>query len=279
MLVSGRELLERAARDRCAIGAFNAYELETLRAIAAAAEKLGCPAMIALGSGALNHAGFESLVELALGIAEEARAPIAVHLDHGDSLAALARARETGMTSLMIDGSALALDGNIALTRGAVAAAAAIAVEGELGGVGGDEDASGEQATQVPLTDPREAERFARETGIASLAVAIGNAHGVYRGAPRLDFARLEAIAGACPVPLVLHGASGIPDADLRRAISLGVRKLNVNTELRQAYFGALPAALARDRDAFDLPALLAQARAAVQRVVEQKLALFSGRA
>ena len=117
-------------------------------------------------------------------------------------------------------------------------------VEAEIGGIGGREDSSGANTSAIPMTDPQQAAHLAAETGIDSLAIAIGNAHGVYSGEPHLDFDRLEALSQAVPVPLVLHGASGIPDADIRRCIELGVRKINVNTEIRQALFGSLQASL-----------------------------------
>jgi tagatose 1,6-diphosphate aldolase GatY/KbaY len=127
------------------------------------------------------------------------------------------------------------------------------------------------------MTDPAQAARLAAETGIDSLAIAIGNAHGVYSGEPHLDFERLEAIAAAVGVPLVLHGASGIPDADIRRCIELGVRKINVNTEIRQALFASLGASLQAGDDGYDVTRLWAGAIEAMQRVVEEKLTLFAG--
>lgn len=275
MLVSGRELLEEAGRRRCAVGCFNTYGLEITRAITAGAQACNAPVMLAVGGRVLEQAGGELLAGLVLAAAAESRCPVAVHLDHGESPEQLRRCREDGFTSLMIDGSRLPFRENVALTRLALREAGELAVEAELGGVAGDEDASGEQRTAIPMTDPDEAARFAAETRVASLAVAIGNAHGVYRGAPRLDFERLARISAAAPVPLVLHGASGLSDADLRRCIALGVRKINVNTELRQALFGSLRASLARDAQAYDLPRLQAAAVAAVQEVVERKLSLF----
>ena len=207
--------------------------------------------------------------------AREARVPVAVHLDHGPDVETVRRCVAAGYTSLMIDGSELPLEANIALTRAAVLAAPGLAVEGELGGVGGDEERSGDQTTAIPMTRPAEARRFVAETGVASLAVAIGNAHGVYKGTPRLDFARLEAVRRAVPVPLVLHGASGIPDDALRRAIALGVRKINVNTETRQALFESLAASLRAGVPGYDVTRLFGQAMQAMQQAIEAKLRLF----
>jgi fructose-bisphosphate aldolase class II len=275
MLVAGSELLQRAVREGNAVGSFNTYNLEITRAIVAAAEACQAPLMLAVGSGALHYGGFGVLSALVLAAAHEARVPVAVHLDHSPDVETVRHCVAAGFTSLMIDGSTLPLAENIALTRAAVQAAPGLAVEGELGGVAGDEEASGAQHTDVPMTDPGQAQAFVRETGVASLAVAIGNAHGFYKGEPRLDFERLAAVRAAVPVPLVLHGASGIPDADLRRAIALGVRKINVNTETRYALFTALQASLREGVPGYDVTRLFGPAMAAMQASVEQKLRVF----
>lgn len=287
MLASGRELLEHAQRSGGAVGAFNTYNLETTRAIVAAAESQGQPIILALGQGALDHGGLATLSAVALAAAREAAVPVAVHLDHGADLAIIRRCIDAGFTSLMIDGSALAFAENVRLTRQAVAAAADLPVEGELGGVAGDEDHSGcpdaagaaeaPAAAPIPMTDPEQATEFVARTGVTSLAVAIGNAHGYYKGEPVLDFERLAALQRSVPVPLVLHGASGLSDADLRRAIGLGVHKINVNTELRHALFDSLSATLAEPSSGYDVTQLFGAARLAMQGVVEQKIALFAG--
>lgn len=275
MLVSGRELLQDAARRGSAVGSFNTYNLEITRAIVRAAEACDRPVLVAVGKGALEYAGFDLLSELVLTAARQARVPVAVHLDHGPDLATVSRCAAAGYTSLMIDGSTLPLAQNIALTRSAVQAADAIAVEGELGGVAGAEERSGDQHTDIPMTDPVEAERFVRETGVASLAVAIGNAHGFYKGKPRLDFDRLAAIRERVAAPLVLHGASGISAADLRRCIKLGVRKINVNTETRHALFQSLQETLARGVPGYDVTRLFGAAMERMQAAIEEKIRLF----
>lgn len=275
MLVAGSDLLARAAREGNAVGAFNTYNLEITRAIVAAAEAAGCPTMIAVGSGALGYGGFSPLSALVLAAAREASVPIAVHLDHSPDVDTVARCAAAGYTSLMIDGSHLPLEENIALSRAAVQAAPGVAVEGELGGVAGEEESSGDQHTDIPMTDPAQAQRFVRETGVASLAVAIGNAHGFYKGEPRLDFDRLAAVRDAVDVPLVLHGASGIPDGDLRRAIALGVRKVNVNTETRAALFQSLEGSLRAGVPGYDVTRLFGPAVQAMQAGIEEKLRLF----
>jgi len=277
MLVPGRDLLARAVETKTAAGSFNTYDLEITSAILRAAEARRTGVFLAIGRGAFVNTGFGPLVQGCLQAAREASVPVAVHLDHGTNTALVEQCVAAGFTSVMVDGSAMSLDENIAFTRAAVKAANGVTVEAEIGGIGGLEDRSGANASDVPMTDPDQAAKLVRETGIDSLAVAIGNAHGVYSGEPRLDFDRLQAIAAAVDVPLVLHGASGIPDADIRRCIELGVRKINVNTEIRQALFASLADSLAADANAYDVTRLWGAAIEAMQRVVEEKLALFNG--
>jgi ketose-bisphosphate aldolase len=277
MLVSGLSLLEKATRDGNAIGSFSTYNLEITRAILSAAEAQGSAVFLAVGSSALDAGGHAPLSRLAIAAAESARVPVAVHLDHASDLELCRSCTEAGFTSLMIDGSQLPLADNIALTRRVVDLDRAIAVEGELGGIAGDEDVSGDQSTQIPMTDPEQAARFVGQSGVASLAVAIGNAHGFYQGEPRLDFDRLAAIRARVSVPLVLHGASGLSDDDLRRSISLGVRKVNVNTEIRHALFGALERSLRDGVAGYDLARLFDPAIEAMRETVEAKICVFRG--
>lgn len=276
MLVPGRELLAHAASRHSAVGSFNTYNLEITRAILRAAEARRTPVFLAVGSGAFDFAGFTPLVEAVLAAAREASVPVAVHLDHSPDVDTVARCVAAGFTSVMIDGSALPFEKNVALTRAAIEAADGVAVEAELGGVAGHEDRSGDQTSAIPMTDPDQAARFVDATRVASLAVAIGNAHGFYKGDPRLDFDRLAALARRVPVPLVLHGASGIPDADLRRCVELGVRKVNVNTEIRFALFRSLEQSLDTGVKGYDVTKLLGAAVDAMQATVEERIRVLS---
>src|SRR5688572_17088883 len=235
MLVSARDLLLRAVAERRAIGSFNTYNLEITRAILGAAEARDAPVFLAIGTGAFDYAGFGVLATASLAAARESSVPVAVHVDHATDLEMIRLCIDAGLTSVMIDGSKLALDGNIALTRRAVEAARGVCVEAELGGIAGAEDSSGVHEACIPMTDPEEAMRFVAATGVDSLAIAIGNAHGFYTGEPHLDFDRLRALEAAVAVPLVLHGASGISDEDLARCVEMGGGKGNVNTEIRFA--------------------------------------------
>ena len=276
MLVSGRELLAWAVERRCAVGSFNTYNIEVTRAILRAAEARRAPVFLAIGAGALDYAGFGVLTAASLEAAREASVPVAVHLDHSPDVATLARCVGAGFTSVMIDGHRLPFDANVALTREAVEAAQGVVVEAELGGVPGAEDASGAHVHDIPMTDPDEASRFVAATGVESLAIAIGNAHGVYSGEPHLDFGRLAELRDAVSVPLVLHGASGIADDDIRRCIELGVRKINVNTEIRQAFFESIGASVGSVKG-YDVTKLLGGAVDAMAAVVDEKIGVFSG--
>lgn len=282
MLTSTTALLQAARAGGYAVGASNVYNLEGACAVVAAAEAARSPAMLQIHPSALKHGG-QPLIALCLAAARQATFPMAVHLDH--STAAdddIGQALAAGITSIMADGSHLPYSENVAFTREMVAVAHAqgAAVEAELGRLSGTEDDLTVPEYEARLTDPTQAADFVAQTGIDALAVCIGNVHGRYRGEPHLDFARLAAIQTAVPVPLVLHGASGLPEPLVRRAIELGVCKFNVNTEVRQAYVSALEAFLASSSSS-DLLALMRNTTAAMQDVVAAKLQLFgsAGRA
>lgn len=274
MLVSGREVLGWAAERGCAAGSFNTYNLEITRAIIAAAESAQSPIFLAAGEGALRNGG-RGLIALMLAEADAARVPVAVHLDHGSSPERAGELVGAGFTSVMVDGSALSLDANIELLRRSRQAVGDTALEAELGGVGGREDASGDQTTAIPMSDPDHCSRLVGETGVDSLAVAIGNAHGTYRGEPQLDLDRLDTIRAAVEVPLVLHGASGLPADLITECIRRGVRKINVNTEIRRALFRTTAEALQSDGGALDLPGLHARTVEAMAAVVVHHITLF----
>jgi fructose-bisphosphate aldolase class II len=276
MLASGRDLLDEAVAMRRAVGCFNTYNLEITRAIVRAAEAQRAAVFLASGAGALDYAGSRALTEIMLTAADDARVPVAVHLDHCADVDLVAKSVEAGFSSVMVDGSRLAFEDNVALTRRALTLGGGQVIEAELGGVAGSEDVSGRQASDIPMTDPAQAERFVAETGIASLAVAIGNAHGVYAGEPRLDFDRLAELERRAAVPLVLHGASGIGEDAIRRCIRLGVRKVNVNTEIRVTLFESLQTSLAGGVKGYDVARLFGAAVDAMQRTVEEKIAIFA---
>ena len=272
MLVTSVEMLRAARRGGYAVGAFNVYNLEGARAVTGAAAAARSPAILQIHPAALDYGG-APLTALCLAAAREAPAPISVHLDHSSSAAAIRQAVAAGMPSIMADGSHLPYEGNVAFTAemARLAHAHGVSVEAELGRLSGSEDGLGVDDYEALLTDPAQAADFVARTGVDALAVCIGNVHGRYRGEPRLDFERLAAIRRAVPASLVLHGASGLPAPLIRAAIGLGVCKLNVNTDVREAYLAALRAAGGEG----DLVDLLRRASGAMQEVVAAKLAAF----
>ncbi len=214
---------------------------------------------------------------------ETATVPVVLHLDHGTSFAQTMLCLKHGFTSVMFDGSKYSLAENIAATRKVadVAHAMGASVEGELGKIGGTEDDISVDERDALFTDPAEAERFVSESGVDALAVAIGTAHGPYRGEPQLDFARLESINKRVKVPLVLHGASGVPAESIRKAIALGVCKINIDTELRQAFARGVRHVAQNKPEEYDPRKILAPAKEEMKKIVKEKMRLFgcSGKA
>lgn len=275
-LVNSRELLLDAQRRHYAVGAFNVENMEMVQAVVAAAEAERAPVILQTTPSTLKYASTATFAAMARAAAEHSWVPVAIHLDHGDSFGLCVRAAADGYTSIMIDGSKLPLEENIALARQVAEMAACCsghpAVEAELGRLGGKEDSLEVKPGEDLYTDPDEAARFVRETGIDSLAVAIGTAHGFYKGEPKLDFDRLAQLQAAVPVPLVLHGSSGVPDADVQRAVCSGVCKVNFATELRAAYTDAVRHTLAGDSALYDPKKFGAPGRDAVMALVRHRI-------
>lgn len=267
------DLLRPAQAGGYAVGAFNVHTLEIAQGIARAAEKLQAPVIFQVNQATIEYAGIGTISALVRAVAGELSVPAVVHLDHGKRLDVVVQCLRHGFTSVMIDASRLPYAENVALTRRVVEAAHAVgvSVEAELGHIGGTEDdVSGEGG----FTDPDEATRFVAETGVDALAVAIGTAHGVYKGTPRLDFDRLAEIRRRLDVPLVLHGASGVPDDAVRRAVALGVQKVNIATELKIPFTETVRDFLASHPEEFDPRYYLGAARDRVAEVVAGKLEL-----
>lgn len=277
-LVNSRELLRDAQIHSYAVGAFNVENMEMMQAVVAAAEAESAPLMLQTTPSTLRYASTAVFSAMAQAIAGKAKIPVAIHLDHGDSFELCRQAAWDGYTSVMIDGSKLPLEENIALVHRVVQMAGDVpqqpAVEAELGRLGGKEDSLEVKPGEDIYTDPGEAARFVEETGIDSLAVAIGTAHGFYKGKPKLDFERLAQLRDAVPIPLVLHGSSGVPDEDVRRAISLGVCKVNFATELRVAYTEATRQTLSGDPDLYDPKKFGGPGREAVTKLVRHRIAI-----
>ncbi|MCL2352706.1 MAG: class II fructose-bisphosphate aldolase [Firmicutes bacterium] len=273
-LVSPREMILRAQAGGYAAPAFNAENMEMAQAVMQAAEEMRAPVILQTTSSTLRYGGAGLYAAIAGALASDAAIPAALHLDHGESFALAVRAVRAGYTSVMIDGSRLAFADNVALTRGVAEMAAAVGLpaEGELGKVGGKEDDA--ESSGPALTDPDEAAEFARETGVFSLAIGIGTSHGVYKGKPALDMERISAVARKISNPLVLHGTSGVPDADVRECIRRGICKVNYATELRIAFTDGVRAALAEHPDAFDPKVYLKEGRRRVYEAAKAVIAV-----
>ncbi|MEM6592716.1 MAG: class II fructose-bisphosphate aldolase, partial [Cyanobacteria bacterium P01_C01_bin.73] len=237
MLTSTKELLEIAQKQSYAIGAFNLYNLEGVKAVVNAAEADNSPAIIQILPNVLEYGG-SPLVKLFLEAADSAKVPMSVHLDHCSDRAAIKTALDAGIQSTLADGSKFPLQENLAFTHemAVLAHAKGATVEAEIGRISGTEDGMTVAEKEAKMTDPDEAKEFVTESGVDFLAVTIGNVHGQYYSEPKLDFERLAKIRQQLSIPLVLHGASGLPALMIQRSIELGVCKFNVNTEVRQKY-------------------------------------------
>lgn len=276
--VTTREMFRDAQENAYAVGAFNVENLEMAQAVIAAAEAEQAPVILQTTPGTLKYAGPECFAGLVSRLARDAKIPAALHLDHGNSYELAEKCAREGYTSLMIDGSKLPFDGNVEITRRVVAMACGLPVEAELGTVGGKEDG---MEAKPQYTDPDEAADFVAKTGISSFAVAIGTAHGVYKGEPKLDLDRLSAVREKVPVPLVLHGTSGVPEDQVRECIRRGICKVNYATDLRIAFTAGVKKGIAELPDAFDPKKYLAYGRRAVEERVRELIRLLgsSGKA
>ncbi len=270
-LVTSKKMLLDAQKGGYAVGAFNAENMEMVLAIVEAATELNAPVMIQTTPSTVKYASLEMYAANVRAAAEKAPVPVCVHLDHGSSFELAAGALEAGYTSVMIDGSHESFEDNIAVTRRVVAEAAkrGVPVEAELGTVGGKED---DLEAEDGCTLPEEAAEFVKRTGVDSLAVAIGTAHGVYKSAPKLDVQRLSEIRRVVEVPLVLHGASGLTDDSIRACVREGICKVNFATELRIAYTEGVREVLNADGKVFDPKAYGKAARAKVKELVKNRM-------
>ncbi len=291
-------LLRKAQRGRYAVGAFNVNNLEMLHAVTRAAAARKSPVIISTSEGAIAYAGMGEILALVRAAIDAAGIDAALHLDHGRTMGVVRGCISAGWTSVMYDGSHLPLEQNIRATRKVVALAhrRGVSVEGEIGTIGGAEE--NVRSRSIIYTDPAAAKEFVERTGVDALAIAIGTSHGAYKfaGRPRLDIARLRGIRSVARVPLVLHGASGVPpqlvrrasragarlgspsgvpDGQVRAAIRSGVCKINTDTDLRLAFICGVREALRYSREVLDPRKVLAPAAALMQQVVERRMRLF----
>src|SRR4030067_3838638 len=276
MLVTNKDLMVPARKNGYAVGAFNVQNLESVQAVAEAATEEKSPAILQITPSVIKYAGLPYISGLVKTAAQLSPVPLAMHLDHGEDFDTAAKCVDAGFTSVMIDGSFLKFEENIALTKRVVDGAhpKGVSVEAELGRLAGVEESTVEEKDAV-LTDPAVAKDFVERTGVDTLAVAIGTSHGAYKfkAVPKLDFERLKLISKNVTLPLVLHGASsvpawiiekaakygaelggakGIPEEHIQKAISLGIAKININTDRRLAFTAAVPEVLAISPKEFD---------------------------
>ena len=283
MLVTGKEILVDAQENGYAVGAFNVNNMEIVQAIIEAAEETNSPVILQASQGGLKYAGVEYIAALGKLAGQNAKVPVALHLDHGTDFEQIMLCIRHGFTSVMIDASQYPLDENIAYTKKVVevAHAVGVSVEAELGKIGGTEDDITVEEKDATFTDPAEAERFVRETGVDSLAIAVGTAHGVYKGVPKLQYDIIKEIRSRVDVPLVLHGSSGVPDESIKKAIPLGISKINIDTDLRIKFAEGVKKVVGENPEEIDPRKILAPARTAMKEKIVEKMNTFgsSGKA
>ena len=299
MLVTNKDLMVPARKKGYAIGAFNVQNLESMLAIAEAAVEEKSPTIMQITPSVIKYAGLAYISNLVKTAAQLAPVPVAMHLDHGGDFETAAKCIDAGFTSVMIDGSFLNFEENIALTKRVVSVARpkGVSVEAELGKLAGVEERSVEEKEAI-LTDPEAAVEFVEKTGVDTLAVAIGTSHGAYKfkSEAKLDLERLKIISVKVSIPLVLHGASsvpqeivkkanrygaelsgakGIPEDQYRKAISLGIAKINIDTDLRLAFTATVREVLTNSPKNFDPRKILGPAKDAMKEVAKGKMRLF----
>ena len=298
MLTTLKQVLQKANRGCYAVGAFNINNLETLQSIMDAAEAESSPIILSTSEGAIDYAGMEELASLALIAARKTKLPVVFHLDHGKNEALVIKAIKSGWyTSVMFDGSSLPFKENIRHTKKIVEMAhkKGISVEAELGAIAGIEDFVSVEDRDAHLTDPEQAAEFVKRTGCDALAIAVGTKHGAFkfRGESKLDYDRLKRIAETVDIPLVLHGASGIPqnikrictqygceissakgvsDVSVKKAVTLGIRKVNVDTDLRLAFDAGIRKFLKERPEVIDPREILKPAKELMTKVVRHKM-------
>lgn len=273
-LVSNYAMLKKAQAEGYAVPAFNIHNLETVQVIAETAAEMQSPVIMAGTTGTYRYAGLDYLVAICQQAARHYDLPIALHLDHHEVIQDIQAKVRAGVRSVMIDASHLPFDQNVAKVAEVVTLCHRydVSVEAELGRLGGREDDVIVNEQDSFFTDPDTAREYVRLTGIDSLAVAIGSAHGLYQGEPKLDFSRLAQIRAKVDIPLVLHGASGIPEHMIRKAIELGICKVNVATELKIAFSGAVKNYFSQNPLANDPREYMEPGKTAMKEIVREKI-------
>lgn len=277
MLVPMKTLIDRALAGGYAVGSFNVASYEMMEAVIHTAAENASPVIVSTSTAEARYLDPNVVVAAARALSTKYDTPIALHLDHGDSFEMAMQCIQAGYTSVMYDGSHHPLDENIEITQQVVAAAHAVGVtvEGEIGRIQGVEDDLIVDEREASMTDVGEATRFAQETGVDALAVAIGNAHGFYKAEPQLDMDRLSAIRSATGTPIVLHGGTGIPADQVKQAISLGIAKINVASKIRRAWMNALNEALADDPNTTEVRDVMTAGRDGMAAAIKESMEML----
>ncbi|WP_374055057.1 ketose-bisphosphate aldolase [Rossellomorea sp. FM04394] len=275
--ISGKEMLHHAKENGYGIGAFSAHNAETIQAILEAAEEEKAPIMIQVGQKVIQSVGLEPMKVMIDTFAKNTTIPVCIHLDHSRQYEQTMEAIQLGFQSVMFDGSGYSFGENAEITKKVVDAARALGIgnEGEIGKIGGTEDDITVDEKDALITTVEEAIAFTEATDVDYLAVSIGTAHGIYKEVPNLRFDRLKEIANAVNRPIVLHGGSDVPDEQVQRAISLGVAKINVDTELRQAFTRGVQEVFNENPDQFVLADSLGNGKRRMKEKVQEKIRVF----
>lgn len=273
-LVTTKSILEDAYRNHYAIGAFAVHNLEIIKAVIQAAESLGSPVILQTTPSTIRYIGLNQVIAMVKSASQEAKIPVALHLDHGDSFQTICQCLHSGYTSVMIDASDQPFESNVNAVRKVVDVAHAIdvPVEAEIGTVGQAADGLQTDEAEAGLTRPEVAEDFVSQTEIDSLAPAFGTAHGVYQDEPVLHFDRLREISNRVNIPIVMHGASGVAEKSVQKAVQNGVSKVNISTELKMAFADELRRYLNDNPDDSDPRKYFVTARHKVEEIVKEKI-------
>ena len=277
-LVTLKSVLDHSREKGYAVGAFNFNGIEDARGIIEAAEEKNSPVILMASTSAVKYfGGAKPCAAFVAALADASSAPIVLHVDHCTDLQMIKDCVDAGFSSVMIDASSLSFEENVAKTAAAVdyAKRFGVSVEGELGRLGGREENVDVSDRDANMTDPASVQEFVKRTGIDALAIAIGNAHGFYKGTPKLDFDRIVAIRALVDCGLVLHGGTGIPEPDFIRAVNCGMNKINVGTELKYACSQTARACMAAKPDEIDIRKLVGDNRKACREIVLGKIELF----
>src|SRR6056297_1215649 len=260
-LVPMHEILNKANEEYYAVGGFNINNMEFLQGIIWAAEETNSPLILQASEGAIRYIGMDYVINMVKAAVKDTHIPVALHLDHGSSYEVIMKCIREGFSSVMFDGSKYSFEENIRLTQEVVKAAhsVGVTVEAELGKIGGSEE-------------------YVEKTEVDALAIAIGTAHGVYKGKPELDFDRLEEIKSILNMPLVLHGASGVPEEDIRKAVKLGINKVNVNTAFQQAFTAKIRELFENDPELYDPRKYCGPGRDAISEAVKEKIEMLGSK-